>query len=208
MSKLFLTSLGITEKHFPAFQALFDRPLAELKVAYTGNAQDPYPEHEPWMDENQTSIEKMGMTVTKFDLREFVGEGVNNNFLDDFDALWCGGGNSFYLRWILNEVGLDDIITRRVDEGMVYGGASAGAIIAGPTLQRIEVADDPAEAPRVIYNGLGLTRTVIVPHYEHPDYGDLIQTIKSALDDDGYDTLAIRDDQVAVLSDGDVTVLS
>jgi len=48
------------------------------------------------------------------------------------DVIWLGGGNTYYLRWILKETGADDIIINLVQQGKVYAGWSAGAMVAGP----------------------------------------------------------------------------
>ena len=68
--------------------------------------------------------------------------------LSSKDALWHGGGNTFYLRWILSNTGADEVITKLVRHGLVYGGGSAGAIVAGPTLKYFEVPMIQLTLPR------------------------------------------------------------
>jgi dipeptidase E len=62
------------------------------------------------------------------------------------------------------------------DGALVYGGFSAGAVVATPTLKGIELVDDPHEIPdgyepEVIWEGLGLYDAAIAPHYksDHPE---------------------------------------
>lgn len=59
---------------------------------------------------------------------------------------------------------------------LIYGGWSAGAVVAGPTLRGIEIMDDPyivAESYQIepVWDGLGLVDFSIVPHFEsdHPE---------------------------------------
>ncbi len=58
----------------------------------------------------------------------------------------------------------------------IYGGWSAGAVVAGPDLDGIELMDDPGVIAEgyetaVVREGLGLIDFTIVPHYrsEHPE---------------------------------------
>src|SRR5690606_29223683 len=56
---------------------------------------------------------------------------------------------------------------------IVYGGFSAGAVVAAPTLRGIDLMDDPAEVPagyesQATWDGLGLIDYSIVPHFRSP----------------------------------------
>lgn len=55
------------------------------------------------------------------------------------------GGNPYYLRWLLKVTGADEMITALVKQGKVYAGASAGGVLAGPTLRFFDNQDDPNE---------------------------------------------------------------
>ena len=113
--------------------------------------------------------------------------------------LWFGGGNTYYLRWLLRDTGVENIIKDLVENGMVYGGGSAGAIIAGPTLHYFEAADDPKVSPGVIYEGLGLTSKVVVPHIDNKKYAAIIRGIDGKLKADGYETVPLTDTQALVM---------
>jgi dipeptidase E len=59
---------------------------------------------------------------------------------------------------------------------IVYGGFSAGAVVATPTLRGIDLMDKPLQLadgyrPAVIWEGLHLVNFSIVPHYQsdHPE---------------------------------------
>ena len=51
------------------------------------------------------------------------------------EAIFCGGGNTFRLLKALHEIGVLPLIRRRVAEGMIYSGASAGSNLACPTIR-------------------------------------------------------------------------
>lgn len=78
------------------------------------------------------------------------------------DAVFVGGGNTFRLLTTLQGSGLLDRIHRRVSEGLVYMGASAGANIASPTI--CTTNDMPIVQPDS-FDSLGLVSFQINPHY-------------------------------------------
>ena len=49
-------------------------------------------------------------------------------------AIFVLGGNTFYLWHHMRRTGLNELVRRRVDEGAVYVGLSAGSIVAGRTI--------------------------------------------------------------------------
>lgn len=201
--KLFLSSMAISYPQSRAFLDLIGKARPEdVKIAMIENAADPYKEgKKDWVHDNRTSIEAHGFQVDVVDLEDYrQGKKLLLPRLEDADAIWLGGGNTYYLRWILRETRSDVMIKRLVAQGKVYGGGSAGAIVAGPTLKHFEPADDPAEAPEAIYDGLELTETVVVPHWANEKYGEIIKCIERKLQDDGYTTVHITDDQALVIN--------
>jgi dipeptidase E len=78
------------------------------------------------------------------------------------EAIFCGGGNTFRLLKALYEMGVLPHIERRVKDGMVYTGASAGSNLACPTVRTTN--DMPIVQPPSL-DALGLVRFQINPHY-------------------------------------------
>ena len=81
------------------------------------------------------------------------------------EAIFCGGGNTFRLLKALYEMGVLPLIEKRVKDGMVYAGASAGSNLACPTIRTTN--DMPIVQPPS-FDGLGLVRFQINPHYIDP----------------------------------------
>ncbi len=119
-----------------------------------------------------------GVAARQLDLRAYFGhpEALRAS-LRQVDLVWVMGGNVFVLRRAMKQSGFDVVIRDLLDaDAIAYGGFSAGAVVAGPTLRGIELMDDPFELPEgydepPIWSGLGLTPFAIVPHYQshHPE---------------------------------------
>jgi dipeptidase E len=88
--------------------------------------------------------------------------------IEEAEAVFCGGGNTFRLLKTLQELGLLPLIRRRVLDGMVYAGASAGSNLACPTIRTTN--DMPIVEPASL-DALGLVRFQINPHYLDPAPG-------------------------------------
>ena len=88
--------------------------------------------------------------------------------IEEAEAVFCGGGNTFRLLKALQELELLPLIRRRALEGMVYAGASAGSNLACPTIRTTN--DMPIVEPASL-DALGLVGFQINPHYIDPAPG-------------------------------------
>jgi dipeptidase E len=86
--------------------------------------------------------------------------------IDEADAIFVGGGNTFRLLKGLYDYDLLGPIRRRVAAWAAYIGSSAGAIVACPTLKTTK--DMPVVQPPS-FEALGLVPFQISPHYLDPD---------------------------------------
>jgi dipeptidase E len=86
--------------------------------------------------------------------------------LEETDAIFIGGGNTFRLLKALQDFDLLEPIRLRVREGTPYIGSSAGSNVAGPTIKTTK--DMPIVQPRS-FDALGLVPFQISPHYRDPD---------------------------------------
>ena len=88
------------------------------------------------------------------------------NAVNRAEAIFMGGGNTFRLLQSLYQADLLLPIRRRVAEGMLYIGSSAGAVVAAPTINTTN--DMPIVQPPS-FDALGLIRFQINAHYLDPD---------------------------------------
>src|SRR5437588_6062858 len=86
--------------------------------------------------------------------------------IEETDAIFIGGGNTFRLLKALQDFDLLEPIRLRVREGTPYIGSSAGSNVAGPTIKTTK--DMPIVQPRS-FDALGLVPFQISPHYQDPD---------------------------------------
>lgn len=86
--------------------------------------------------------------------------------IEGADAVFVGGGNTFRLLLKMQRAGILVPIRRRAEAGMPYMGASAGTVVAGPTIRTTN--DMPIVEPAGL-GSLGLVPFQINCHYLDPD---------------------------------------
>jgi dipeptidase E len=91
---------------------------------------------------------------------------VPRKAIEETDAIFIGGGNTFRLLKALEDLDLIDSIRRKVSSGAPYIGSSAGSNVAGPTIKTTK--DMPIVQPHS-FDSLGLVPFQISPHYLDPD---------------------------------------
>src|SRR5215475_11477464 len=91
---------------------------------------------------------------------------VPQKAVEETDAIFIGGGNTFRLLKALQDLDLINAIRGKVSSGAPYIGSSAGSNVAGPTIKTTK--DMPIVQPRS-FDSLGLVPFQISPHFQDPD---------------------------------------
>src|SRR5260370_23725927 len=116
--------------------ALYDRD------AYTSMARDRF--------------QKLG-----YDLESIHTVADKQGAVNEAEAIFIGGGNTFRLLKALYDADVLQAIRQRVEEGMPYVGSSAGSNVAGPTIKTTKYM--PIVQPHS-FDALGLVPFQISPH--------------------------------------------
>jgi len=201
--KLYLSSIGIPDPDKLA--ELIGKPLAGLSVALIPNAKDYFVDRaRNFVVANRIALfESLGMKVSIVDLRDYKDGAPLKGALSHFDLIWAMGGNTFMLRYQMRRAGFDAIIQGLLEAGVIYGGDSAGALVAGSSIGGInlETSDEPAFADEVVEDGLKLVPYVIVPHTDNPEFAEVMESVDARTDQEQI--IRLRDDQAVVFTNGD-----
>lgn len=207
--KLFLYSMSLTERHYVLLDKMTGKKASDISFACIENAADIIPGSEDWVPAIRQQLIDKGYRVETIDLGKYLkGEKGLHEKLNSKDVIWVCGGHTYYLRWILKQSGADSIIKDLVSKGKIYAGWSAGAIMAGPTTKYFDLmGDDPNEAAEIIYEGLNLTDTVIVPHMDNADFAKGATAANEKLLQAGFKTVALNDDQAYIIQGDERTMI-
>lgn len=115
--------------HLKALAALTGREHPEgLRLSLIPNAHDCYPSalRRRSLEGFLALFESHGIDVDVLDLADDDPRAK----LNDREVVWLGGENTFYLSWIVQKIGFAAQLKERLQDGLVYAGDSAGAILA------------------------------------------------------------------------------
>jgi dipeptidase E len=200
--KLFLYSLELTREHAAVLTRLAGKAPWDISFALIENAADLIPNRNDWLGGFRNMLQSNGYQIEVIDLKKWKAKQENKlrEKLATKDVIWLGGGHTYYLRWILKESRADKIIKELVEQGTIYAGWSAGAVVAGPTTQYFdEMGDDPTMSPEKIDEGLNLTDLVVVPHMDNKDFYEGADKTNQLLRKAGYQTIRLGDNQALVI---------
>ncbi len=156
-----------------------------------------------YVDEDRDYLRGLGYELTEFDL-EGKGESEVTATLGEADVVYLAGGNTFYLLEKVLQSGLDKVLLDFLDHGGKYVGASAGAIIVGPSLEPFQSFDDPSVANLSSFAGLGLVDFVPLPHFteDNTAYRQVIDTYEKK-----YRLVPLTDNQAIRVTGADYQVV-
>lgn len=206
--KLFLCSLGLNNKD--ELQRLCEKPLNQIKCGVIKNPMDLKDEEKRrflygLVDDN---FQNFGINKIDIDLRQFIGrQDKLQELINTLDMLWITGGNVFYLRELIKKAHFERILTNAINNGLIYGGDSAGALIICPTLKYLDAVDDTSQLNEVLYDGLGVIDFIPLPHSDNEQFKPKVREIKSNLEKDGYKVITFGDKQSIIIEGEKITVV-
>ena len=124
-------------------------------------------DHAGYTEKVRSALKPLGIGVIGVHQFPLFNRDCAERALDNAEAIFVGGGNSFRLLKSLQETHLLQAIRRQIAAGdALYIGSSAGTNMACPTLRTTN--DMPIVRPRS-FKALGLIPFQINPHYLDPD---------------------------------------
>lgn len=122
--------------------------------------------------------------------------------LYDYDALYVGGGNTYLLVSVLEKTGMLRVVKEYIDDGGIYFGGSAGAVIAGKSLQTVEEENLGNCTDHI---GMDLMRGISVfPHFlDNDEQKNRIITINK---NNNLKIVALPEGSGLVVGDGTINV--
>lgn len=158
MKKLIFTSYGLT--------TAIGRKLIRTEIKKDGDLEDKriFLFHEPHYSIEPMLVEaclRMGFRRENIVLS---GQQKSNDELLTMDYIYVTEGNTFEILAFLRERGFDYVIPEAFRRGATYIGASAGAMIAGTSIEEA-LSFDLNFAQMNDFEGLCLFDGIVIPHY-------------------------------------------
>lgn len=156
---------------------------------------------EGWMPEYGSHVlpfEQMGFSVDVLGL-EGMEPKETAATLATANAVYVCGGNTFYLLEHMRKSGFSHLVPHFVDDGLLYIGSSAGAVVTAPDIGYAAGLDDPSKASLDDHAGLNLVDFAVLPHMDHPDMGPAVRSLYFDGPGKGTMFLGLSDAQVAVV---------
>ncbi len=222
--KLLLTSNGLSNSSIAnALEEMVGKPRKEIKVAFVPNAGFPVDdfknESRDWLVNDLYRIKEFCGFIDIVSLADLTKEQILER-LEYADVIFVGGGNAFYLSYMLEKHDIFDELPKLLGT-RIYAGISAGSMIATQSLRTTSGAikntskfhDEEYEAlgPNEHTAGrtLKLVDFVIRPHFNKTKFpniqGDFLEEIAKDVDVPLY---AIDDDTAIKVVDGAIEVIS
>lgn len=195
--KLYLSSYRIPTPNDLA--RLLGKSLGEISVALIPNAKDYYIERARnfKVGDLVEYMQQLGLKVEVVDLRDNNDAIALKEKLAGHDLIWAMGGNTYILRYEMRRSGFEKVIGELLDKGVVYGGDSAGALVAGASIAGVESADEPEFAEGVIEEGLKLVPFAILPHVDNPEFTDVLPIFRN-IHEGKNEIIELKDSEAAI----------
>ncbi len=161
------------------------------KLAFITTASEVEDGEHWWVTADKEKLIKLG-----FDVDEFSITGMDTSQLEEKmkgkNGIFVCGGNTFYLLDQTVKTGFDKILKKKIADGCLYIGSSAGSMIVGKRIDLVSKIDDRSKAPDLKSDGLEIVDFAILPHWGSSDFK--VEYGKS------FDTIYVEDVEVILLN--------
>ena len=131
-------------------------PTASIHEAYT-----------QYVEEARVAFDSLELIVKELEITRCSKNEIED-VLTSCDCIYVSGGNTFFLLQELRRTGVDRYIIEQVEQGKLYVGESAGAMILAPNIEYAKDMDDHlALTPGFTdFGGLGIVSFYPVVHFD------------------------------------------
>lgn len=204
--KLFLTSS--TDQTTHAWIKHLGRDPHSMKLTFITTAAEVEKGDKQWLYDDRQTLVTAGFDVTDYTVAGKSKDDVTA-MLNNTDMVFVSGGNVFYLLQEMRLSGFADLIKGFVHKGLLYGGSSAGSIVAGPDLTLAKTLDDPKMAPKLKdYKALGLTDVVVLPHWGSENFRKHYEDFGTSGYTMGQKVVLLTNDQYLMVEDDHYQIMS
>lgn len=205
--KLLLTSAGIENKSIAqALIRLVGKCPHEVKIGFIPTAANVEKGNKDWFINQLTQLQNFGFTW--IDVVDISASGVDfKHRLEHVDVIYVSGGNTFHLLDQVRKNGFD-VWLEQVLATKVYVGASAGSILATPSIAIASIDDGDENLLNLIdLTALALVDFEVSPHMSthvsveaNDSYAKTISNMLYAIDDNT--AIAVDGDVIEIISEG------
>ena len=131
-------------------------PTASIHEAYT-----------QYVEEARVAFDSLGLIVKELEITQCSKNEIEE-VLTSCDCIYVSGGNTFFLLQELRKTGVDRCIIEQVEQGKLYIGESAGAMILAPNIEYAKDMDDHLVLTPGFtdFVGLGIVSFYPVVHFD------------------------------------------
>ena len=185
-------------KHLGGLSHVLPADPRDLRTVFVPTAGCVYGAAAPWIDARRQWLVRNGFRFDELELATSTPQDTNR-VLSSADFVYVEGGNTYFLLHHMRRTLFWDALAGLE---VIYGGASAGAIVACPDIAYIQDLDDRSMAPELVdTTGAGIIDFRILPHLDDLRVRPAIDRILASWPE--HDSLVKLNDDEAIVVSGD-----
>ena len=199
------SSINFVTKHFLRY---LPKDPQKIKLTFIPTAAEVEEGDLQWLKNDKQSLVDAGFQITEFTLTGKDQEEVRQ-MLNKTDFVFVSGGNTFYLLQEMRKSGFSDLISSYIKKGLIYGGSSAGSLVAGPDISLVKELDDSSLAPELKdYKGLNLIDVAVFPHWGNDQFHNRYGKMMKSGYKKGLKIILLTDDQYLLVDQNKYSIES
>lgn len=174
------------------------------RIAYIPTAANGENGWENWKHKEDGTwkiVNTLGANIKAVVLEEYRNDSVIEQ-LERNDVIWFAGGMAGYLMYWIRRCKIDLHIKKLLEKGSLYFGTSAGAMVAGQTLQISNWPEVDGERGAENFDPMGLVDFDIFPHYEDKYYEAIKKRYKG-----NKEIYLLKDGEEIIVEDNKIEVI-